>query len=139
MASPYIKRLEKLQQALAAQLSKPVASRFLPFDPDHTVEDYDRLAEEECDKMIADGEIRENQRGRVKFIRWLTAEEHAELRQAQADGPEPSQAQVAVSRPATSTAVQDHSSDPVPDGSPSGERSVRGFDRPLDVPDLGII
>ena len=82
-------RLERLQQAYAAQLNKPVASRFLPFDPDFKVEDYDRLQEEELDRINAAGEIKPSQRARVKLIRWLTREEHAERKQLEVDGPVP--------------------------------------------------
>jgi hypothetical protein len=53
----YAKRIERLQEALAAQLNKPVASRFLPLDPDLRVEDYARLQEEELDRMVAAGVI----------------------------------------------------------------------------------
>jgi hypothetical protein len=89
MASPLIKRLERLQEALAAQLNKPVASVFLPFDPDATAEQYDAIAEQEIDNLVNTGEIGENQCHRVMCMRWMTAEENADYVQQQLDGPVP--------------------------------------------------
>ena len=42
MANNYAKRVERLEELLAAKLNQPVAVRFLPFDPAHTAEDYAR-------------------------------------------------------------------------------------------------
>ena len=65
-------RLERLQQALAAQLKKPIASVFLPFEPDYTKMDYEAVREQEIDKLVDAGEIGENQRNRVLCFRWMT-------------------------------------------------------------------
>ena len=52
-----------------------VASRFLPFSPEMTVADYERLREKTLYEMIATGEINEQQRDKVFFIRFLAADE----------------------------------------------------------------
>jgi hypothetical protein len=39
-----------------------VASRFLAFDPARTAEDYERLQEQELDRMVDDGDITPRQR-----------------------------------------------------------------------------
>ena len=52
-----------------------VAFRFLHFDPDMTVADYERLREKTLDEMVAAGEITEQQRDRIFFARWLAADE----------------------------------------------------------------
>lgn len=83
------RKLERLQAAYAAHLNKPVASRFLAFDPYHTAADYDRLREQELDRMVETGEIKPNQRSRVKFMRWMTATENADRAQLEVDGPVP--------------------------------------------------
>ena len=49
--------------------------------------EYERLQEEELDRMVAEGEIGPNQRARVRFIRWLSKEEYAERKMAEVDGP----------------------------------------------------
>jgi hypothetical protein len=59
-----------------------VADRFIPFDPDHTLEDYLRCREEMLDEMIEAGDILEGQRGRVSFARWQTKDEAAEMKQS---------------------------------------------------------
>jgi hypothetical protein len=52
-----------------------VAFRFLPFDRERTVADYERLKEQTLDKMIAAGEITEQQSDKVFFVRFLAADE----------------------------------------------------------------
>jgi hypothetical protein len=50
-----------------------VASRFLPFDREATVADYERLREKTLNEMVAAGEITEQQRDKVFFVRFLAA------------------------------------------------------------------
>ena len=131
-------RLEKLQAALASQLNKPLASRFLEFCPDHTEADYDRLREEELDQMVADGEIGPNQRGRVLFMRWMTAEENSDRVRAGVDGPVPDLAQ-GSGEPREDLAPKANAAPvPAPGTTVADEASAR-FNGPLDLPDLGII
>ena len=52
-----------------------VASRFLSGGPEMTVADYQRLREQILDKMVATGEITEQQRDKVFFGRFLAADE----------------------------------------------------------------
>jgi hypothetical protein len=79
MASNFAKRLDKLERLAAELLSRTVAHRSLPFDPDFTVEDYDRVRHEMLDEMAAAGEIVEGQRERVHFTRWMTKDEDAAM------------------------------------------------------------
>ena len=52
-----------------------VASRFLHFSPELRVEDYERLREKTLDEMVAIGEITEQERNKVFFVRFLAADE----------------------------------------------------------------
>jgi len=65
-------RIAKLEQSRG---NGYVAFRFLLFDPEMAVADYERLREKTLDEMIAAGEIGEDQRDRVFFARWLAADE----------------------------------------------------------------
>lgn len=95
--------------------------------------------------MVEAGEIKPNQRSGVKFMRWMTATENADRAQLEVDGPVPAPVHVHG---------QEVAPDPVittPDVRPQSgqyaqascsavqdERSAK-FNRPLDLPDLGII
>jgi hypothetical protein len=52
-----------------------VASRFLHGNSETTAADYARLKEQTLDEMVAAGEITEQQRDKVFFIRFLAADE----------------------------------------------------------------
>jgi hypothetical protein len=52
-----------------------VASRFLRGNSEMTAADYERLRERTLDEMIAAGEITEQQRDKVFFVRFLAADE----------------------------------------------------------------
>ena len=52
-----------------------VASRFLHGNSEMTVADYERLREQTLDEMIAAGEITEQQRDKVFFVRFLAADQ----------------------------------------------------------------
>jgi hypothetical protein len=52
-----------------------VASRFLSGSREMTVADYERLREKTLDEMIAAGEITEQQRDKVFFVRFLAADQ----------------------------------------------------------------
>jgi hypothetical protein len=52
-----------------------VASRFLNGDSETTAADYARLKEQTLDEMVAAGEITEQQRDKVFFVRFLAADE----------------------------------------------------------------
>jgi hypothetical protein len=52
-----------------------VASRFLHGSSDMTAADYERLREQTLDEMVAAGEITEQQRNKVFFVRFLAADE----------------------------------------------------------------
>ena len=50
-------------------------SRFLHGNSEMTVADYERLREQTLDEMIAAGEITEQQRDKVFFVRFLAADQ----------------------------------------------------------------
>ena len=52
-----------------------VASRFLHGSSEMTAADYERLREQTLDEMIVAGEITEQQRNKVFFVRFLAADE----------------------------------------------------------------
>jgi hypothetical protein len=52
-----------------------VASRFLHGSSEMTAADYERLREKILDEMVAAGEITEQQRNKVFFVRFLAADE----------------------------------------------------------------
>jgi hypothetical protein len=52
-----------------------VASRFLHGSSETTVADYQRLREQTLDEMVAAGEITEQERDKVFFVRFLGADE----------------------------------------------------------------
>jgi hypothetical protein len=52
-----------------------VTSRFLSGSSEMTAADYKRLREQTLDEMVAAGEITEQQRDKVFFIRFLAADE----------------------------------------------------------------
>jgi hypothetical protein len=65
-------RIAKLERSRG---SGYVAFRFLPFDSERTVADYERLREQTLNEMVAAGEITEQERDRVFFARFLAADE----------------------------------------------------------------
>jgi hypothetical protein len=65
-------RIKKLERSRG---NGYVASRFLTGSPEMTAADYERLAEQTLDEMVATGEITEQQRDRVFFARFLAADE----------------------------------------------------------------
>jgi hypothetical protein len=77
MTSALHKRLEKLEALLAARVAPPIW-RFV-HDP------YADIAAE-LERMVADGEIAEKDKGRVQLWRWLTREE-ADQRGMEPDPP----------------------------------------------------
>ena len=113
-----------------SSLRRLIASVFLPFDPVHTEADYDRVKEEEIDKLVDAGEIGPNQRGRVLCFRWMTAEENEDRVRAGISGPvpEPSRCRDAASPAPMSTVVD---IEPQPSG--EDERSAK-FNRPSGLP-----
>lgn len=72
MASALHKRLEKIEELLAAQMSGPLAWEFLPWSQSFTDADFDTLREMILDRMVELGEITPNQRHRVVTVRWKT-------------------------------------------------------------------
>jgi hypothetical protein len=79
MAKNFAQRLDKLERLAEELLSRTVAHRNLPFDPDYTAEDYERIRHEMLDEMVAAGEIVEGQQERVRFTRWMTKDEDAAM------------------------------------------------------------
>jgi hypothetical protein len=79
MAKNFAQRLDKLERLAEELLSRTVAHRILPFDPDYTAEDYERIRHEMLDEMVAAGEIVEGQQERVRFTRWMTKDEDAAM------------------------------------------------------------
>lgn len=65
MTSALHKRLARLEELLAARVSPPIW-KWMPQCVDTAAE---------LDRMVADGEIAERDKGRVKIWRWLTREE----------------------------------------------------------------
>ena len=65
-------RIKKLERSRG---NGYVASRFLHGNSETTAADYERLPEQTLDEMVAAGEITEQQRDKVFFIRFLAADE----------------------------------------------------------------
>jgi hypothetical protein len=65
-------RIKKLERSRG---NGYVASRFLHGSSEMTAADYERLHEQTLDEMIAAGEITEQQRNKVFFVRFLAADE----------------------------------------------------------------
>jgi hypothetical protein len=65
-------RIKKLERSRG---NGYVASRFLHGSSEMTAADYERLREQALDEMIAAGEITEQQRNKVFFVRLLAADE----------------------------------------------------------------
>jgi hypothetical protein len=65
-------RIKKLERSRG---NGYVATRFLHGSSEMTAADYERLREKTLDEMIAAGEITEQQRNKVFFIRFLAADE----------------------------------------------------------------
>jgi hypothetical protein len=67
-------RTRKLRR-LAEKIAKLERSRFLPFDRERTAADYGRLPEQTLDEVVAAGEITEQEREKVFFVRFPAADE----------------------------------------------------------------
>jgi hypothetical protein len=75
MANPLLKRLDKLAPEHKARLNKPIAFEWLERPEDASDADYKAMREARLGEMVEAGQIRPDQKPRVKFVRWMTEPE----------------------------------------------------------------